>query len=192
MKATKLHCFLCFEALENHINKTKKDTIKKYFESQNISEKFPLFVTWTKNRALRGCIGCFRQLPLVEGLCNYAVIAGTEDPRFNEIKSSELKNLEVDVSLLHSFEECSDPFDWTIGKHGLIFNADGYESTFLPIVMEENKWTKEETLNHLSVKAGYKRNLTQSDYKRIKMKRYQSSYIGATWKEYQDYLISLN
>lgn len=191
MTTTKLHCFLCFEAIENFANKTNKNAVKRYFDSQNITQKQPMFVTWTKNGALRGCIGCFSKQPIVDGLCTYAVIAGGKDPRFPPITSDELENLTVSVSLLHSFEQCEDPFDWTIGKHGLIFTLGNYDATFLPQVAEEEKWTKEQTIERLAMKSGYRKKLTKEDYKRITMERYQTSKETATWKEYQNYLNSL-
>ena len=187
--ATRELCFLCFEALVNHLTGKSTHVVRSYIESKGVpSEKFPLFVTWTKRGSLRGCIGTFAGQSLISGLENYAITAAMHDRRFKPMQENELDKLECEVSLLHSFGTCKDPLDWEIGKHGTTFKMDGLQSTFLPEVAEEQKWTKEQTLEELAMKAGMKRRLERSDYKRIALERYQSSHIQATWDDYQQFL----
>lgn len=181
------HCFYCFETLENKVNGTKYHKAHDFLVSQGNDQKYPLFVTWTKNGNLRGCIGCFNDLDLLDGLKDYAIIAGTKDHRFPPIKSDEIPKLECEVSLLHSFESCSDINDWTIGTHGLRFHYDGHSSTFLPEVAEEWHWTKEQTLQELAKKSGMHKKITPADYPKIKLERYQSSHIQVKYADYQAY-----
>ena len=44
--------------------------------------------------------------------------------------------------------------DIVIGKHGIILEKDGRKAVFLPQVAVEQSWELEETLSHLSRKAG--------------------------------------
>ena len=65
-----------------------------------------------------------------------------KDERFSPICSAELPLLEVEVSLLHSFENGTDVYDWDVGTHGIqiSFMDDKYEATFLPSVAPEQGW----------------------------------------------------
>jgi uncharacterized protein (TIGR00296 family) len=182
-------CYLCFETLVNHLSGKSSHLIRSYLNSTNtFTDKFPLFVTWTKRGTLRGCIGTFSPQPLLQGLQDYAITAAVKDTRFKPIQESELSSLECEVSLLHSFTKCADLFDWNIGVHGTIFEMDGHSATFLPEVAEQQKWTKEETIRQLAHKAGIRRAITAQDYPDIEVVRYESSRLTVTWKEYQAFL----
>ena len=190
--ATRELCFLCCETLANRLLGTSDHRVREWVESRGVPKAmFPLFVTWRKKGQLRGCIGTFVGQPLVKGLEDFAVTAAMRDSRFTPMRKEELESLECEVSLLHSFEQCRDPLDWEIGKHGTTFMMDGYESTFLPEVAEKWKWTKEETLSELAMKAGLGRSVTKSDYPRIKIERYQSSHVQVTWAEYVQFASQL-
>jgi len=68
----------------------------------------------------------------------------------------------VSVTLLTNFEKVADPLDWEIGKHGVritFLHKDkrGRESrtgaTYLPDVIKEQGWTKDQALDSLISKA---------------------------------------
>jgi uncharacterized protein (TIGR00296 family) len=127
----------------------------------------PLFVTWNiltpplQSRQLRGCIGTFEAQPLDTGLSTYALAAAHSDNRFNPIVARELPALEVAVTLLTNFETCAGPLDWELGVHGIkiSFYQKGkrYSATYLPDVAVEQGWNKEETLESLVRKAGWRK-----------------------------------
>ena len=133
----------------------------------------------------------FDPLKLWKGLAEYAVIAGMHDHRFSPIAKPELPGLTVAVSLLHSFEDCADAFDWEVGKHGIRLFVDGHRSTFLPEVAAERAWSKQETLQHLARKGGFAGKFDAAAAARAKVVRYQSSKISATWEEYQNFIKGL-
>lgn len=61
----------------------------------------PLFVTWNtlssrpgRQPRLRGCIGNFDPMPIVDGLAEYALISAFRDSRFRKISKNELETLE--------------------------------------------------------------------------------------------------
>lgn len=143
------------------------------------------FITWKKSGCLRGCIGSFSKLD-VNGLKKYALISAFEDPRFPRIQKSELEELECTVSLLHSFETVS-LYNWEIGVHGvsISFFKDSKKSTFLPDVISEQGWTKEETIKALIQKAGFNGEL--SEIPDIRVTRYQSRTATANYEEFQNY-----
>ncbi|MBW0467983.1 hypothetical protein O181_007698 [Austropuccinia psidii MF-1] len=125
------HCFYCFDSLYSELNsrsqhdhKSNDDEVSILLESMIGIQEFPLFVTWNISRGgehhrLRGCIGNFSPSPLNEGLKEYAVVSALKDRRFSPISFVDFKKLSCTVSLLHSFEDCKNFTDWTVGKHGI-------------------------------------------------------------------------
>lgn len=133
MACTERHALYCFEVLNAEL--AGKST--PAYEGDDGEEEYPLFVTWNTVRPggstrLRGCIGSFTPLPLLSGLSEYALIAALKDRRFTPIASSELPKLECGVSLLTDFEDVSDPFDWTLGEHGIYIHFEDPASSLAP------------------------------------------------------------
>lgn len=189
--ATKEMCFLACEALQNAVREENSQKVKSVVEIPNDDRHSALFVTYLSNNRLRGCIGCFQPLPLWVGIQTYAVIAGIQDWRFGPIKEEEFETLTVSVSLLHSFEDCKDLYDWEVGVHGVIMALDDNTSTYLPEVPPLNSWTKDDTLRHLAKKGGFTGEYDEEAKGRSMMARYKSSKCVVSWKEYQEYLKTL-
>jgi AmmeMemoRadiSam system protein A len=77
-----------------------------------------------------------------------AIASSTEDPRFSPVESSEIPELEIEISVLTPMRRISAIDEIELGKHG-IYMRKGYRSgTFLPQVATETGWTKEEFLGH--------------------------------------------
>ncbi|KAI1476401.1 hypothetical protein K445DRAFT_56428 [Daldinia sp. EC12] len=163
--------------------------------SETIITESPLFVTWNTvsprsgNTSLRGCIGTFEAQELDEGLSSYAITSAINDMRFDPISKRELPSLEVAVTLLTDFEDCADPMDWEIGKHGLriSFSERGrrYGATYLPDVAAEQGWTKEETLVSLMRKAGWAGRKDKWQSVDLKVVRYQGKKKSLLYSEYK-------
>ncbi|KAL4931239.1 AMMECR1 domain-containing protein [Aspergillus undulatus] len=127
-------------------------------------QKYPLFVTWNTlsksgRKSLRGCIGTFEAQELSHGLKSYALTSAFDDTRFSPIPASLLPSLSCSLTLLGTFEPCTNPLDWTLGTHGLrisfIHRGRRFGATYLPDVPVEQGWTKEETVTSLMHKAGW-------------------------------------
>ncbi|KAK2808388.1 hypothetical protein FQN50_004773 [Emmonsiellopsis sp. PD_5] len=125
---------------------------------------YPLFVTWNTlsrngHKSLRGCIGTFEPQELAFGLKSYALTSAFNDTRFSPIHPSLLPSLSCSLTLLSTFEPCTNALDWVLGTHGLriSFTHRGrrYGATYLPDVAVEQGWTKEETVESLMRKAGW-------------------------------------
>ncbi|KAK2057990.1 hypothetical protein LY76DRAFT_593661 [Colletotrichum caudatum] len=155
----------------------------------------PLFVTWNTvsprsgHRSLRGCIGTFEAQDLEDGLSSYALTSALHDTRFPPIEASELPSLEVAVTLLTDFEDAEDPMDWTIGVHGLrisfVHHGKRYGATYLPDVVVEQEWTKEETLISLMRKAGWMGSKSKWRDIELKVVRYQGKKESLEYGEYK-------
>jgi AmmeMemoRadiSam system protein B len=91
--------------------KIAHDTITQYIErgvtfepkaaDPMLKEKMGVFVTLHKNGELRGCIGnIIGTEPLYLGVRNMAISAAVEDPRFPAVTARELKDIDIEISVL--------------------------------------------------------------------------------------------
>jgi AmmeMemoRadiSam system protein B/AmmeMemoRadiSam system protein A len=114
------------------------------------------FVTIRKHGALRGCIGnIIGQEPLYETVRDMAVAAASQDPRFNPLTASELKDVDIEISVLSQPRRVKDASEIQMGRDGVIVSEGGHQGVFLPQVADETGWSKEEFLSQLcSQKAG--------------------------------------
>ncbi|CAI4052199.1 hypothetical protein SKDZ_15G4250 [Saccharomyces kudriavzevii ZP591] len=151
-------------------------------------EKTSLFITWKKrsskfhkentnkdNYILRGCIGTFAKMPITLGIEKYSLIAALEDRRFSPVQKKELKDLKCSCNILGRFKTIfqggdspsGDIMDWELGKHGIELHfkhpktGATCSATFLPDVMPEQHWNKEDTFVNLIEKAGYWGNISE-------------------------------
>jgi AmmeMemoRadiSam system protein B/AmmeMemoRadiSam system protein A len=108
-----------------------------------LSQAGATFVTLTKQRALRGCIGSLQALrPLGVDVAENARSAALRDPRFPALTAEEWPQCSLEVSLLSSpkpirFADEEDLFaQIQAGQDGIILEADGRRATYLPQVWE--------------------------------------------------------
>ncbi|MGI6087195.1 MAG: AmmeMemoRadiSam system protein A [Kiritimatiellia bacterium] len=113
------------------------------------------FVTLKIHGELRGCIGSLEACePLYLSVHNNAVNAALSDPRFSPLRQEELPDVRMNVSILSPLTAIAGPEEFQVGRHGIILSKGGRRSVFLPEVAIDQKWTREETLANLSLKAG--------------------------------------
>ena len=118
------------------------------------------FVTLTTEGELRGCIGALEaSQPLARDVCDHAVAAALDDPRFEPVRPEELAGIEIEVSRLTPPQdlEYRDPADLLEklrpGVDGVILRDGGRRATFLPQVWEKLP-DKPAFLDHLCDKMG--------------------------------------
>jgi len=113
------------------------------------------FVTIRKHGQLRGCVGSVvAQEPLYQTIKDMA-IAASRDPRFKPLTVAELKDMDLEISVLSVPERIKDISEIQLGKHGVIVAQGDHEGVFLPQVADETGWSKQEFLSQLcSQKAG--------------------------------------
>ncbi|GMH83732.1 hypothetical protein TrVE_jg3398 [Triparma verrucosa] len=188
-----------FAALEAHLSNKPAPALPPI--PLNPCPPTPLFVTWEKCSSssssssspewdLRGCIGTLSPSDLTSSLPSYVLTSALRDSRFSPISLSELPDLRCSVSLLVSYEACSDCYDWIIGTHGIIINFQSslcqtLSATYLPEVALEHNMTKEYAVESLIRKSGYKKPITKSLLESIKTTRYQSSKCKVTYDEWK-------
>ena len=107
------------------------------------------FVTLTKHEALRGCIGRFDAPdPLYRVVQEMAIASATQDSRFNPVVPGELRDLEIEISVLTPMRKIASIEEFQLGKHGIYIRKGMRSGTFLPQVATETGWTREEFLGH--------------------------------------------
>ncbi len=120
-----------------------------------MKEKMGAFVTLKKRGVLRGCIGeIFPTRPLYKAVTAQAVNSAFRDPRFPPLSADELDDVHIEISALTQPKPVSSYNEIIIGKHGIVLEKYGRSAVFLPQVAPEQGWDLEQTLTHLSLKAG--------------------------------------
>ncbi|KAJ5608951.1 hypothetical protein N7528_009518 [Penicillium herquei] len=191
-------------------------------QTKTTEQKYPLFVTWNTlsrsgHKSLRGCIGTFEAQDLPTGLNQFSLTSAFDDTRFSPIPKSLVPSLSCSLTLLGSFEPCTNAMDWTLGTHGLrisfIYRGRRHGATYLPDVPVEQGWTKEETVESLMRKAGWDggagnmaRRLLRtgasgagatkpwdqvSEFRTVRYQGHGASASYADWQEWRNWVLSL-
>ncbi|MEW6100750.1 MAG: AmmeMemoRadiSam system protein B [Candidatus Omnitrophota bacterium] len=121
-----------------------------------LTQKMGAFVTLHSRGNLRGCIGNMVGAgPLYLTVRDMAVEAAVDDPRFAPLELKELKDVEIEISVLSPLEKTDSPENIQMGVHGVLVKRGFQSGVFLPQVATETGWSKEEFLSNLcSHKAG--------------------------------------
>ncbi|KPK85874.1 MAG: hypothetical protein AMS27_06360 [Bacteroides sp. SM23_62_1] len=107
------------------------------------------FVTLNKDGNLRGCIGRFNPgEPLYKVIQDMTVSSSTKDYRFTPVIPPELKDIEIEISVLTPLQKIDNIDEIELGKHGIYIKKGFQSGTFLPQVADKTGWTKEEFLSH--------------------------------------------
>lgn len=107
------------------------------------------FVTLHNHGRLRGCIGNFSTTtPLYRVVMAMAISAATEDYRFESVTLSELKDIDIEISVLTPMKRINHINQIELGRHGIYIKKGYHSGTFLPQVAKETQWTLEEFLGH--------------------------------------------
>lgn len=123
--------------------------------SEAMKQPRAAFVTLTKNKMLRGCIGdIFPRQPLYKSVMANAINAAINDTRFKSMEISECNDISIEISALTVPEPVKSAKDIRIGIDGVILSKSGRTAVFLPQVAVEQHWGLEEMLSNLSEKAG--------------------------------------
>ncbi len=112
-----------------------------------------VFVTLHVRHRLRGCIGVTEaQDPLGDTIVRCALGAALQDPRFSPVRSDEISDLQIEISLLSSPAPIrTDEIE--IGRHGLLISRGRQRGLLLPQVAVEHHLSSEQFLQETCRKA---------------------------------------
>lgn len=113
------------------------------------------FVTLTTDDDLRGCIGYMSsEKPLYDTVRECALLAATQDPRFEPVQIDEMAHILIEISVLSPMQSLKRYDDIEIGTHGLMLDEDYARGVLLPQVAVEHNMDVAEFLSALCQKAG--------------------------------------
>ena len=145
--------------------KIARTTLEKHVRDEKLPEDIPndaklkekqgVFVTLQKHGQLRGCIGYVEGIkPIYEAVRDNAINASSNDPRFPPVQPIELKDIDIEITVMTPLEKISDPNVIEVGKHGILIRKGWNQGLLLPQVATEYGWNREEFLAHTCMKAG--------------------------------------
>lgn len=114
-----------------------------------------LFVTLKRGGHLRGCIGTLSpEGDLTRVVAEFARRAALEDPRFPPLSHEELRECELEISVLTAPQPLEAPEEIVIGRDGLIVEGRGRRGLLLPQVATEWGFSAARFLQETCRKAG--------------------------------------
>ena len=120
-----------------------------------LKEKKGAFVTLKKHGELRGCIGFIRPIfPLYKTVMQASLQAAFADPRFLPLRQEELKEIDIEISVLGPIIPVKKVEEIRIGRDGLIIKKDGQQGLLLPQVATEFNLDRLKFLELTCKKAG--------------------------------------
>lgn len=142
---------LARKTLEEITNEGKLSYLTTENYSDILNTKCGAFVTLHINGQLRGCIGRLNgNLPLYKLVQEMTVSSAIHDYRFQTVTKRELKEIDIEISVLSPLKKINDVTEIELGLHGILIENGRRSGVFLPQVATETQWSLEEYLGHCS------------------------------------------
>jgi len=163
------------DTLEQHVRDKALPDLNAYELTPRLRAKSGAFVTLHERGQLRGCIGYIEgRAPLAKTVQENACNAATGDPRFPPVQPDELKDIDIEISVMSPLRKASSPSDVIAGTHGVVLKKGFHQGVFLPQVATEQGWDRETFLRHLGLKAG----LDMNAYKTAELWLFTAEVFG--------------
>jgi len=161
---------LARDAITRRVNGEKMLPLDVSTMPARLREEGASFITLTVRGELRGCIGALEPYqPLAEDVCEHAVAAALEDPRFPPVRKDELSRIKIEVSRLTR----PSPLEYKNAEEllsrlrphvdGVVLRDGIHRATFLPQVWQTIQ-NPEDFLNNLCRKMGVSETLWRSKH----------------------------
>ena len=138
---------------------------------ESLKKNAGVFVSIKKQGSLRGCIGTIipKYKNLAEEVIQNALLAASQDPRFNPIQQRELPSLTFSVDVLKPLEKIENLQGHNIKQLGLLVQGEGKQGVLLPDL--ENIKSAEQQLKVCLKKGGFN-SLDTYEIFRFEVKRF--------------------
>jgi AmmeMemoRadiSam system protein A len=125
---------LAKETIETYLNTGKIITVPAGLPLEMLNQKAGVFVSLHRQGRLRGCIGTLEATTdnIASEIVQNALSAALEDPRFEAMDKSELKDLEISVDILNPAVKIKDRSELDIKKYGIICQSGRNKGLLLP------------------------------------------------------------
>jgi AmmeMemoRadiSam system protein A len=145
--------------------KLARTTLEAYFSDnttpayqtsrEGLLERKGAFVSLHRGIDLRGCIGqLYPDRELYKIVQHCVLSAALEDTRFMAVTQNELRDLNIEISVLTPFRRIRNVEEIEVGKHGLYIVQGIYRGLLLPQVATQYGWDRATFLQHTCRKAG--------------------------------------
>ncbi len=140
------------KTLENRLLET---SVSLPEPTETMERLYGAFVTLHKNGKLRGCIGHMTGInPLYRTVSELALSSALEDPRFPRVAADELREIDIEISVLSPLREVSSVEEIVPGVHGIYIQRGHRSGVLLPQVASERGWDRTTFLRNSCRKAG--------------------------------------
>ena len=145
---------LAREALYNRLSHSSSCFAEAADVSAELHRVSGAFVSLHVEEDLYGCIGSiYPEKPLFLTVQEMAIQAAMGDPRFPDLKGSDLPHTDIEVSILSALTPIRAG-DVKVGTHGLLLAKGSRRGLLLPQVPVQYGWKRGEFLTQLCLKAG--------------------------------------
>ncbi len=122
---------------------------------ETLLERKGAFVSLHRGEELRGCIGqLYPDRELYKIVQHCVLSAALEDTRFMPVTEGELKDLNIEISVLTPFRRVREVEEIEVGKHGLYIVQGRFRGLLLPQVATQYGWDRETFLKQTCRKSG--------------------------------------
>jgi AmmeMemoRadiSam system protein A len=153
------------ESQKAELLKLARTTLEAYFADKTIpvfhsfhadlTEPKGAFVSLHRGEELRGCIGqLYPDRELYKVVQHCVLSAALEDTRFLPVTREELKDLNIEISVLSPFRRIRDIEEIEVGKHGLYIVQGRFRGLLLPQVATQFHWNRAKFLEQTCRKSG--------------------------------------
>jgi AmmeMemoRadiSam system protein A len=120
-----------------------------------LKKKCGAFVTLHEYGHLRGCIGfVIASKPLIDTVAEAAQSSAFGDPRFPSLTEQEVKEIDIEISVLSPLRRIESVDEIRVGEHGIMLRSGFRSGLLLPQVATEYGWDRDTFLTHTCYKAG--------------------------------------
>lgn len=135
-----------------------KDTPDPTIDEGRLAQKRGCFVCIKIRGTLRGCIGNFTSdKPLYHLVQEMSASAACRDPRFYPMKTHDLEDFSLEISVLTPLKKIESIEEIEVGKHGIYIEKNFFRGVLLPQVATEQGWDRDTFLSQICLKAGLQR-----------------------------------
>lgn len=115
-----------------------------------LNKNFGVFISLYLKNDLRGCIGNMSsQIPLYQSV-QKLVVSAANDRRFEKMELEEIKEIDLEISVLSPLKRIYALEEIELGKHGIYIKNESGSGTFLPQVINKTGWNVEEFVGRCS------------------------------------------
>jgi AmmeMemoRadiSam system protein A len=144
---------LAREALTHAVKRGK--ILDKRVDDPALNADCGVFCSLHAGEQLRGCVGTIEGgQPLYLSVIEMTLGAANRDSRFPPVRPDELRNVAIELTVLHPRRRIAGPDELEVGRHGILVVRGRHRGILLPQVATQYGWNARTFLEYGCQKAG--------------------------------------